>query len=213
MLAKTERVSVYQTSLLALSLSVLFALAPPAAARNVFADFSKAPTFTPPAGCIPVQQTYGVVSRCEKRIAPGRTFVVNIDTATGVAATTEFFVTDQVADFKSYWQGGYPGKNLAFSSHVSDIVPGGKRPSHGGTRCMEYSITELDNPTGNPPAQTLWRIEGLTCVWFVDHPATGKRTIEQFWLEAYDGYDPAKGQKPMESFDSIVRALFASVRL
>jgi len=199
-------------SLLALALSAPFAFAPPAAARNVFADFSKAPTFTPPAGCIPVQQTYGVLSRCEKPIAPGRTFVVLIDTAMGALTTTKIFVTDHVAEIKSYWQHDYPGKNLAFSSRVSTIVPGGNRPSHG-TNCMEYSITELDNPTGNPPVQTLWRVEGLTCAWFVDDPKPGKLTIELFWLEAYDGYDPAKGQKPMESFDSIVRALFASVRL
>jgi hypothetical protein len=199
-------------SLLALSLSSQSALAPSAAARNVFDDFTKAPTFTPPAGCIPTEQTYGVVSRCEKTIEPGHTFVAPIDTAMGVAATTEFFVTDQVKDFKSYWQHDYPGKNLAFSSHVSNIVPGGNRASHG-TNCIEYSITELDNPTGNPPVQTLWRVEGLTCAWFVDDPKPGKATIEQFWLEASDGYDPAKGQKPMESFDSIVRKLFVSVRL
>jgi hypothetical protein len=198
--------------LLAFSLSALFAGAPDAAARNIFKEFSKAPTFTPPAGCVPREQTYGVLSRCEMTIAPGHTFVAFIDTAMGIAATTEFFVTDQVKDFKSYWQHDYPGKNLAFSSRVSTIVPGGNRPSHG-TNCIEYSITEIDNPTGNPPVETLWRVEGLTCAWFVDDPKPGKMTIEQFWLEVYDGYDPAKGQKPMESFDSIVRALFASVRL
>ena len=103
-------------------------------------------------------------------------------------------------DIKSYWQHDYPGKNLAFSSRVSTIVPGGNRPSHG-TSCMEYSITELDSATGNPPVQTLWRVEGLTCAWLVDDPKPGKMTIEQFWLEAYDGYDPAKGQKPLESFE------------
>ena len=199
-------------SRVAFSLSALFAFAPPAAANNVFDDFSKAPTFTPPAGCVPVQQTYGVLSRCEKMIAPGRTFVAMIDTAMGAFTTTEIFVTDHVADIKSYWQHDYPGRNLAFTSRVSTIVPGGNRPSHG-TSCMEYSITEQDNATGNPPAQTLWRVEGLTCAWFVDNPRPGKATIELFWLEAYDGYDPAKDQKPLESFDSIVRALFASVRL
>jgi hypothetical protein len=198
--------------LLAFSLSALFAGAPDAAARNVFKEFSKAPTFTPPAGCVPREQTYGVLSRCEMTIAPGHTFVAFIDTAMGLAATTEFFVTDQVKDFKSYWQHDYPGKNLAFSSRVSTIVPGGNRPSHG-TNCIEYSIAELDNATGNPPVQTLWRVDGLTCAWLVDNPKPGKMTIEQFWLEVYDGYDPAKGQKPMESFDSIVRELFASVRL
>lgn len=199
-------------SWLALALSALFALALPAAANNVFTDFSKAPTFTPPAGCIPVRQTYNVVSRCEGGTESGHRFIADLDTAMGIAATTEFFVTDQVKDFKSYWQNDYPGKNLAFSSHVSNIVPGGNRPSHG-TNCIEYSITELDNPKGNPPVRTLWRVEGFTCAWFVDHPKPGKMTIEQFWLEVYDGYDPEKGQKPMESFDSMVRAVFASVRL
>ena len=199
-------------SLLALALSVLFAFAPPAAARNIFKQFSKAPTFTPPAGCVPREQTYGVLSRCEKPIAPGRTFVALIDTAMGAATTTEIFVTGHVDDIKSYWQHDYPGKNLAFSSHVSDIVPGGNLPSRG-TRCMEYAITELDAAVGDPQAQTVWRVAGLTCAWLVDDPQPGAPTIELFWLEAYDGYDPAKGQKPLESFDSIVRALFASVRL
>jgi len=53
----------------------------------------------------------------------------------------------------------------------------------------------------------------LTCAWRVENPAPGKPTIEIFWLEAYDEYTPSIGQKPMESFDSIVRALFASARL
>ena len=198
--------------LLAFSLSALLVSVPEVAARNIFDQFSKAPTFTPPAGCVPRAQAYGVLARCERIIAPGHKFIADIDTAMGIAATTEFFVTDQVKDFKSYWQHDYPGKNLAFSSRVSTIVPGGNRPSHG-TSCIEYSITELDNPTGNPPVQTLWRVEGLTCAWFVDNPKPGKATIEQFWLEVFDGYDPAKGQQPMESFDAIVRALFASVRL
>jgi hypothetical protein len=198
--------------LLAFSLPALFAGVPDVAARNIFTEFSKAPTFTPPAGCVPREQTYGVLSRCEKTIEPGHTIVVIIDTAMGIAATTEYFVADQVNDFKSYWQHNYPGKNLAFSSRVSMIVLGGNRPSHG-TNCIEYSITELDNPAGNPPVQTLWRVEGLSCAWFVDNPQPGKPTIEQFWLEASEGYDPAEGQKPMDSFDSVVRALFASVRL
>ena len=59
--------------LLAFLLSALFAGAPDAAARNVFKEFSKAPTFTPPAGCVPREQTYGVLSRCEMTLAPGHT--------------------------------------------------------------------------------------------------------------------------------------------
>ena len=62
-------------SLLALSLSALFAFGPNAAARNIIEGFTKAPTFTPPVGCIPRMQTYGVLSNCEKTIEPGRNFV------------------------------------------------------------------------------------------------------------------------------------------
>ena len=172
-------------SLFALSLSVQFALTPNAVARNIFDDFTKAPTFTPPTGCIPTEQTYGVVSRCEKTIEPGRTFVAVIDTAVGWAASTEFFATDQVADIKSYWTRDYPGKNLAFSSKISAIVPGNAPPS--GTNCMEYSIAELENATGDRPQQAMLRVEGLTCAWRVANPGSGKPTIELFWLEAHAG--------------------------
>jgi len=198
-------------SLFALSLSVQFALTPNAVARNIFDDFTKAPTFTPPTGCIPTEQTYGVVSRCEKTIEPGRTFVAVIDTAVGWAASTEFFATDQVADIKSYWTRDYPGKNLAFSSKISAIVPGNAPPSE--TNCMEYSIAELENATGDRPQQAMLRVEGLTCAWRVANPGSGKPTIELFWLEAHEEYIPSIGQRPLGSFDLIVRELFASARL
>ena len=204
-------------SLLALSLSALFAFAPNAAARNIFKEFTKAPTFTPPAGCIAREQTYGVLSRCEKTIEPGRSFIVLIDTAVGwfksdAARNSEIFVTDHVAEIRAYWAHDYPGKNLVFSSRASDVVPG-NAPSHG-TNCMEYSITiEIEKTIDERRVPAVLRVEGLTCAWRVDVPAAGKPNVELFWLEAYDEYAPSIGQKPMESFDSIVRELFASVRL
>ena len=70
--------------LLALSLSAL--LGSDAVARNIITGFSKAPTFTPPAGCVPRDHTYGVLSACEKSIEPGRKIIVSIDTAAGFFA-------------------------------------------------------------------------------------------------------------------------------
>ena len=195
-------------SLLPLSLSALLAFAPSAAARNIFNFFTKAPTFTPPAGCMAKEQTYGVLSRCEKTIAPGRTFTAVIDTAIGVYPSSEDFVTDHVSDIKSYWQHDYEGKNVSFSSKVSDVVPGNAPPQ--GANCMEYSITETEKVSGE---EAVLRVEGLTCAWRVEPPVPEKQNVELFWLEAYDEYVPSIGQKPMESFDPIVRTLFASVRM
>jgi len=136
--AEGHRMKPLPPALLALALSALLASAPNAAARNVFKDFTTAPTFTPPAGCIAREQTYGVLSRCEKTIEPGRTFTAVIDTAVGWGGSSEDFVIDQVNEIKSYWQHDYPGgKNLVFSSKVSAIVPG-NAPRE--TSCMEYSI-------------------------------------------------------------------------
>jgi hypothetical protein len=196
---------------------VLFAFAPNAAARNIIEGFTKAPTFAPPAGCIPREQTYGVLSRCEKTIEPGRTFVALVDTAVGwfgsdAARNSEIFVTDHVEDIRAYWKQDYPGKNLVFSSKVSDVRPG-SAPSHG-TNCMEYSITiEIEKVIDEKPVPAVLRVEGLTCAWRVEGAAAGKPNVELFWLEAYDEYAPSIGQKPMKSFDLIVRELFASVRL
>ncbi len=197
---------------------MLLASAPDAAARNIFEDFSRVPTFTPPAGCIPTGQTYGVLSRCEKTIEPGRTFLALIDIgmdwfgANPSGDAIEIFVTDQVEEIGTYWKQDYPGKNFAFSSKVSDVTPG-NAPSRG-TKCMEYSIAiEIEGTTGGQPVPAVTRIEGLTCAWRVEGGAPGKPNIEIFWLEAHDEYAPSLGQKPMESFALIVRELFASVRL
>jgi hypothetical protein len=205
-------------SLVVLALSALFASAPDALARNIIEGFTKAPTFTPPAGCMPRQQTYGVLSRCEKTIGPGRTFDVQIDTAVGwfksdAPRNSEVFVTDHVTEIKSYWVHDYhPAKNLVFSSRVPAIAPA-NAPSHG-TNCREYSISiETEETIDKKRVPTVLRVEGLTCAWRVDNAAAGKPNIELFWLEAYDEYAPSLGQQPMESFDSIVRELFASVRL
>lgn len=196
--------------LLALALLALVVLGPGAAARNVIEGFTKAPTFTPPAGCVPKQETYGVTSRCEQTLDPGRTFIVLIDVAAGAFATSETFARDQASDIKGYWQEAYPGK-VAFSSKASGIVPGN---APQGTRCYEYAITaETEQTIEQQSVPTVSRVAGLTCAWPVENPAPGKWTIEVFWLEAYDEYAPSRGQNPMPSFDAMVRELFASARL
>jgi hypothetical protein len=188
------------------------AFAPDAEARNIFKQFSTAPTFTPPAGCIPVEQTYGVPSRCEKGIEPGRTFVALIDTAMGAGTTIQIFVDDHVDEIKDYWEQAYPGNKVSFSSRISDILPT-NTPSHKA-ECREYSITvEIGKATDQQPVSRVQRVEGLTCAWNVENPEPGAPTIELFWLEAYDDYAPPLGQKPMVSFDQIVRDLFASAQL
>jgi hypothetical protein len=197
-------------SLLVLSLSGLFAFSPDAAATNIIEGFTRAPTFTPPSGCIPTEQTYGVLSRCEKTIEPGHTFGASIDTSAGWFVGNKEFVNDQVADIKRYWTQDFPGRNVAFSSKASDVVPG-NAPSH--TTCMEYSITEIEEATGDRSAEAMLRVEGLTCAWRVENAAAGKPTVELFWLEAYEEYVPSIGQRPMESLGSIARDLFASARL
>ena len=189
--------------LLALSVLALVAFCPDAATRNVFEGFSKAPTFTPPAGCMPREQTYGVLSKCETDIAPGRGFVAVIDTAVGWFVGEKVFVTDHVAEIKAYWAHEYPPDKLTFSSKASDMVPGNAPP--GATLCIQYSMTGK--------TETVLHIEGLTCAWRVENPAAGQQNVELFWLEAYDEYTPSKGQQPMPSFDLIVRDLFASARL
>src|SRR5262245_19482574 len=90
---------------LAFLLLALLTVGTNAAAGNVFDGFTKAPTFTPPVGCTPKEQTYGVLSRCEKTIEPGRTFVALIDTAVGFfktdkAQNTQIFVDDHVAEIR-----------------------------------------------------------------------------------------------------------------
>jgi hypothetical protein len=195
----------------------MIALGPNAAARNTFKGFTRAPTFTPPSGCEPRDQNYGVLSRCEKTIEPGRTFVAVIDTAMGffrtdAARNTQVFVDDHVAEIRTYWMQAHSGDKVDFSSKISDVAPGNP-PSHG-TDCREYSITiEIGKTTDQQPASRVERIEGLTCAWRVDGAAAGQANVELFWLEAYDDYAPPLGQKPMESFDEIVKALFASARL
>jgi len=203
-------------SLVALSLLVSFALGPNAGARNIFEGFTKQPTFTPPVGCIPREETYGVVSACQKTIEPGRTFDVVVDTAVGwmngEPRNSEVFVNDHVAEIKAYWMQHYSRNKLSFSSRASNVVPA-NAPALG-TNCVEYSIGgEVDRTVEKRPVPLVFRIEGLTCAWRVERPAAGKPNIELFWLEAYDDYAPSIGQKPMESFDMIVRELFASARL
>jgi hypothetical protein len=202
---------------LAFLLLALLTVGTNAAAGNVFDGFTKAPTFTPPVGCTPKEQTYGVLSRCEKTIEPGRTFVALIDTAVGFfktdkAQNTQIFVDDHVAEIRAYWMEAFPGNKVDFFSRTSDVTPGNP-PSHG-TDCREYSIAvAIGKVTDQQPASRVERVEGLTCAWRVDGAAPGSANVELFWLEAYDDYAPALGQKPMGSFDQIVKDLFASARL
>jgi hypothetical protein len=204
------------SSLFALSLSALFAFSPSASAKNIFEDFSKAPTFTPPDGCIPLDQNYGVVSYCKKTIEPGHNFAVVIDVAvgwmkSGDSRNSTIFVTDQVAEIKTYWQEKNL-RNLVFSSRASDVTPANAPPQ--GTVCLEYSIAaDTEEVMNGRPVPIVEHIEGLTCAWPVEAAAAGKPNVEIFWLEASDVYAPSIGQKPMESFDSTVRKLFASARL
>ena len=114
-------------------------------------------------------------------------------------------------EIKSYWENDYSGeKTLVFVTYLQ-VTSAGDLPEEG-TECREYSIRELDDPTGNPPVQTLWHINGLTCAWYVEYPKT-EATIELFWLEIHDGFDPGSGQTPLASLDAVVRNVFASARM
>jgi hypothetical protein len=62
---------------------ILFTSAWKAWALNVFEGWDKAPTFTPPSGCIPSVQNYGVTAQCVMTLKPGRRFFVSIDAARG----------------------------------------------------------------------------------------------------------------------------------
>jgi hypothetical protein len=201
------------SSLLALSTLALVAFVPNVTAQRVVLEgFTRAPTFTPPAGCIPSRWTYGVVSYCAKTIDRGRDFWVSINTAAGwVGGDAAFFVKDHVAEARAWWREKYPRNYLTFSSKISDVVP---RNAPQGTSCIEYSISvEGAKAIGGQSVLVKQRVEGLTCAWRVGRHAGGNWDVELFWLEAGDEYAPSLAQKPMGSFNVIVRKLFASVRL
>lgn len=181
-------------------------------AKNTFSGFSLAPTFSPPPTCVPADTNYGLLSRCEQAISPGHGLFVYVDTVTGAGTTTKIFVDDHVQEISSYWKNNYAGKLVSFSSRHSKLSPGGHKPAKG-TECREYNLNEVDDPAGDPPTQVHWRIAGLTCAWYVEHPDPDGMTIELFWLEVHEGYDPAKGAKPIKTFDAVARDVFRSVQL
>src|SRR6185437_11372647 len=110
--------------LLVAVLAATLAFGPGAAGRNVIAGFTKAPTFTPPADCIPNMQTYGVTSGCAKMVEPGHPLSVLIDTAGVLSANDlDWVIDDQVKDIRTYWTDNFSKKKLVFSSRKSGFVP------------------------------------------------------------------------------------------
>jgi len=202
--------------LLSLALLTVVASTSTGIARNFFPDFTKAPTFAPPENCIPNERTYGVISRCARTIEPGHSFTVYIDTVVGFfrtdARSIEIFVSDHVAEIKTAWERLYPRNDLAFSSRDSSVTPA-NAPAQW-TRCKEYSISvETEKAISGQRVPVVQRTEGLTCAWSVEGAAAGKHNIELFWLEASDEHTPSLGQTPLDSFNAVVRELFASARL
>ena len=161
---------------------IVLTVASEAAADNVFSDFAKAPTFTPPEGCVPRAQAYGAVSRCVRELGPGHVLVVSVDTAIGFGSDSESFVDDQVGEIKSYWQENYRQNDLRFSSRISDIMPLGAPPR--GASCREYSIA-LEIDRGAPDdldrksvadarrakaPRAVLHTAGLACAWSGGRP-------------------------------------------
>ena len=135
-----SRAGLLRGLLVAAILTAGVAFAPCSAARNVIAGFTKAPTFTPPAGCAPNMETYGVVSGCSKMVEPGHPLSVLIDTAVVLSANDlDWVIDDQVKDIRTYWRDNFSQKKLVFSSRKSGIVPRNAPPD--GASCREYSVT------------------------------------------------------------------------
>ncbi|MFO1055466.1 MAG: tetratricopeptide repeat protein [Dongiaceae bacterium] len=214
----------WMASALAAAVMVLTTV-PDAAADNIFEDFAKAPTFTPPEGCVARSQAYGVVSRCVREFGPGHVLVVSVDTAIGFGSDAESFVDDEVGEIKSYWQENYRQNDLRFSSRISDIAPPGA-PARGAS-CREYSIAleidrgahdDLDRKSvadarrAKAPRAVL-RTEGLACAWQVNAAAPSRHDVEAFWLEVAEQYPSAPDRGERDSFDAVVRQVLRSVRL
>jgi hypothetical protein len=140
-----------------------------------------------------------VISRCEKLITAGRYFVAWTDTYVGSHGSAQEFLNDQIREIKQAWIREQCGK-VTFAAHASDITPGN---APAGIVCAEYSVTAAAD-------DEVKHAEGITCAWPVEHRGW---TIEICVLEASDEYRPFLGQKPMTSFDAVVRDLFASARL
>jgi hypothetical protein len=203
--------------LLAAILTATLAFGPGAAARNVIAGFTKAPTFTPPADCAPNMETYGVVSGCTRMVEPGHPLSVLIDTAVVLGANDlDRIIDDHVTDIRTYWRDNYSQKKLVFSSRKSGVVPHNAPPD--GASCREYSVTvEVERNVlegaNAPRFPVVSHTEGLTCAWHAKVKAPVQHDIEIFWLEVTDEYVPAFRQEPAWNYDTVVRDVFGSARL
>ena len=204
-------------ALLSLFLTSMVGSVPHAEARNIFREFTTAPTFAPPTGCVPRLQAYGVLAECERTIEPGHSLVVIIDTVIGffgapTPGNVERFLNDHVVEIETFWKQNYPHNNLAFSSRRTGLKPANTRDAYA--LCKEYSISvERWKSVGARRVPVVVRTEGLTCAWEVQGAAAGKHNVELFWLEVSDEHAPSLGQTPVESFDTLVREVFASARL
>jgi Sel1 repeat len=89
--------------LLLLGFAAILAGAEDVAARFIFDGFSKAPTFTPPPGCVPTAHAYGVVAECAKELAPGRSFTVSTDTSVGAGGSAHEFLEDKIMEIRQWW--------------------------------------------------------------------------------------------------------------
>ena len=212
-----SRAGLLRGLLVAAILTAGVAFAPCSAARNVIAGFTKAPTFTPPAGCAPNMETYGVVSGCSKMVEPGHPLSVLIDTAVVLSANDlDWVIDDQVKDIRTYWRDNFSQKKLVFSSRKSGIVPRNAPPD--GASCREYSVTvevEKDVLEGAnaPRLPVVSHTEGLTCAWRAKVKAPVQHDFEIFWLEVTDEYIPLLRQEPAWNYDTVVRDVFGSARL
>jgi len=185
-----------------LGLAALLMPAGDASAVATFEGFSRPPTFTAPAGCVGDERAYDVMAHCTKSLEPGHEFTVRIDTSVGWGyVDSAEFVLDRVEMARQWWRENFPGK-ASFSSKASEIVPS-NAPSDR-TTCMEYSVVAKTE-------KEIQHVEGLACAWPVEKPKAGKWTVESFWLEANDSSGPS--QRPMTSFDAVVRDLLLSARL
>ena len=198
--------------LLSLTIGLLSALLGSAEARNNFSDFTKAPTFDPPEGCVPTATNYNVVAQCEIEISIGRYFWASMDTAVGSFQKQEpeeakEWAHDHVEEAKAWWRDNYP--QAVFTSEESPINPQGAPPT--GIECFRYSVS-VDGAKDEASGELVnSRVEGLTCAWLVENPKEGKPTVELFWLEAFDVYTDE--QRPLQNFQDLAKKIFNSARI
>lgn len=148
-----------------LSIVSLAALLGNAEARNIFSDFTKAPTFDPPPDSVPTEIHYGVMAQCEIKLFDGRVFWASMNTSVGwfkkrTPEDAKEFVRDHVAEAKAWWRDVYP--KSTFTSEESPIEPKGAPPS--GIECFHYRV-QVDGVQDSEQPNVLLntRMEGLTC--------------------------------------------------